>query len=303
LDYAMISFEVYGATNAAIVYGKNLSYTMVKEINTSPSRSKYSIILEDLEDGTTYNYKIRLTDIDGYIYESIENNTFTTPPKPKISNVRIQELKEVASPTVMFSWESNTKVTSIVTYREDIPNSPSKNQVDMKYISGLHEMEISGLTPQTEYIAYVEGVDGYGNKATSESIRFTTATDTRPPKISNVVVEPDLLSRTEQTEKSRSAQFVVSWETDEPATSKVEYGEGGAGVYTSSSKLDQELRTKHLVIISGLTPSKVYSLQVVSSDNYENEAKYGPLVSITPKSNSTIFETVLGTISNIFKVF
>jgi len=35
LDYAMISFEVYGATNAAIVYGKNLSYTMVKEINTS----------------------------------------------------------------------------------------------------------------------------------------------------------------------------------------------------------------------------------------------------------------------------
>jgi hypothetical protein len=303
LDFAMISFEVYGATKAAIVYGVNFSYTGIKEINTSPSRSSYSIILNDLEDGTTYNYKIRLTDLDGYIHESIENNTFTTPPKPRISNIRIQELKEVASPTVMFSWESNTKVTSIVTWREDREGSTPKNQVEIEYVSGLHEMKISGLIPQTEYIAYVEGVDEYGNKATSETIRFTTATDTRPPKIYNVVVEQDLLSRTEQIEKSRSAQFVVSWETDEPATSRVEYGEGGAGLYTSSSKLDQELRTKHLVIISGLTPSKVYSLQVVSSDNYGNEGKYGPLVSITPKSNSTVFETVIGTISNIFRIF
>lgn len=303
LDYAMISFEVYGATKATIVYGKNLSYTAIQEINTSPNRSNYSVILNELEDGTTYNYKMRLTDTDGYIYESIENNAFTTPPKPMVSNVRVQEIKEVASPTVMFSWQSNTKINSIITYKEDSSDSIPKNQIDMEYVSGLHEMEISGLLPQTQYIAYIEGVDEYSNKAISESIRFTTATDTRPPKILNVVVEPDLISRTDQSDKSRSAQFVVSWETDEPATSKVEFGEGGAGLYTSSSKLDQELRTKHLVIISGLIPSKVYSLQVVSADSYENTAEYGPLVSITPKSNDTIFETVLGTISNIFKIF
>lgn len=303
LDYAMITFEVYGATKAAIVYGINLSYTGIKEINTSPSRSSYSIILDGLEDGKTYNYKIRLTDIDGYIHESIENNAFTTPPKPRISNVRIQELKEVASPTVMFSWQSNTEINSIVTFREDKEGAKSKDQIDKKYVSGLHEMEISGLIPQTEYTAYVEGVDEYGNKATSETVRFTTATDTRPPKIFNIVVEPDLLSRSDQTDKSRSAQFVVSWETDEPATSRVEFGEGGAGLYTSSSKLDQELRTKHLVIVSGLTPSKVYSLRVVSSDSYGNASEYGPLVSITPKSNNTVFETILGTISDIFNIF
>jgi hypothetical protein len=303
LDYAMISFEVYGATKAAVVYGENLSYTSIKELNTSPNRSGYSVLLNNLEDGTIYNYKIRLTDIDGYIYESIENNTFTTPPKPEISNVRVQELKEVASPTVTFSWESNTKTNSIVTFREDKEGTKAKDQIDKEYVSGLHEMEISGLVPQTEYIAQVEGVDEYGNKAVSESVRFTTATDTRPPKILNVVVEPDLLSRSDQTDKARSAQFVVTWETDEPATSKVEFGEGGAGLYTSSSKLDQELRTKHLVIVSGLTPSKVYSLKAVSSDSYGNVSEYGPLVSITPKSNDTIFETILGTISNIFKIF
>jgi hypothetical protein len=164
-------------------------------------------------------------------------------------------------------------------------------------------MEISGLIPETPYVGYVEGVDQLGNRATSEQIRFTTATDTRPPKIFNVMVEEDLLSRSAQSDRSRSAQFIVSWETDEPATSRIEFGEGGAGVYTSSTKVDQELRTKHLVIVSGLTPSKVYSLQILSSDASENVGRYGPIVAITPRSASTVLETVLGTISDIFKVF
>ncbi len=303
LDYAMISFEVYGATKATILYGKNLNYTALAEINTSPRRSSYSLLIDGLDDGSTYYYKIQLTDIDGYIYDSIENRTFTTPPRPKISNVRIQELKEVPSPTVVFSWETNTEVNSIVTYRQDVEGAKTMDQVEMEYKKGLHEMEISGLIPETPYVGYVEGVDQLGNRATSEQIRFTTATDTRPPKIFNVMVEEDLLSRSAQSDRSRSAQFIVSWETDEPATSRIEFGEGGAGVYTSSTKVDQELRTKHLVIVSGLTPSKVYSLQILSSDASENVGRYGPIVAITPRSASTVLETVLGTISDIFKVF
>lgn len=303
LDYALITFEVYGATKASVLYGKNSSYTDMKETNTSTSRSKYSIMINDLQDGTTYNYKIRLTDIEGYIYDSIENHSFTTPPKPKISNVRIQELKEVASPTVLISWESNTEINSIIRYQENTSGIREMDKVDMKYVKGAHEMEISGLKPQTEYLAYAEGVDQLGNKAVSESIRFTTKTDTRPPKIFNIKVEEDLLSRTVQTEKSRSAQLIVTWETDEPSTSKVEFGEGSVGIYSSSSRIDQALRTKHLVIISGLTPSKVYSLQIVSSDDAGNTAKFGPLVSITPKSNNTVLETVFGTIADIFKIF
>lgn len=303
LDYAMISFEVHGATKATILYGKNLSYTAFAEINTSPARSSYSLLIDGLDDGATYYYKIQLTDIDGYIYDSIENRTFTTPPRPQISNVRIQELKEVASPTVVFSWESNTEVNSIVTYRQDSEGAKAKDQIKIEYKKGLHEMEISGLIPETPYIGYVEGVDQLGNRATSEQIRFTTATDTRPPKIFNVVVEESLLSRSAQSDRLRSAQFIVSWETDEPATSRIEFGEGGAGVYTSSTKVDQELRTKHLVIVSGLTPSKVYSLQILSSDPSENVGKYGPVVAITPRSANTVLETVLGAISDIFKVF
>ena len=303
LDYAIVSFEVFGATKASVAYGRSYSYTAQKEINTSPTRSKYSVVLDNLDDGVQYSFKIRLTDADGYIYESIENNTFTTPPRPQISNVRVQELKDVASPTVVFSWDTNTYTNSVIRYREDSPDAREIDKIDVKMVMGEHQMEISGLVPTTSYVAVVEGIDDFGNKAVSEEVRFTTNTDTRPPKIYNVKVEQDLLGRSIQTDRSRSAQLIVSWETDEPATSKVNFGEGGAGVYTSSTRMDQEFRTKHLVIISGLTPSKVYSLEAESVDASGNSGKYGPLVSITQKSSNTVMETILNSISNIFNIF
>jgi hypothetical protein len=303
LDYAIISFEVFGASKAAVVYGRSLAYTAIEEINTSPARSKYSVVLEDLGDGVEYNYKIRLTDADGYIYDSIENNVFRTPPRPQISNVRVQELREVANPTVVFSWKTNTHTNSIVRFREDFEGARERDQVSMEKLKGEHEMILTGLDSETPYIAYVEGVDDYGNKAVSEGVRFTTDIDTRPPKILNVKIEQDLQGRSVQTDRSRSAQFIISWETDEPATSKVNYGEGGGGAYTSSSRLDQEYRMKHLVIVSGLTPSKVYSLEIESTDPSGNTGRYGPLVSITPKSTNTVLETILNTMSNMFNIF
>ena len=49
------------------------------------------------------------------------------------------------------------------------------------------------------------------------------------------------------------------------------YGEGTSGIYNYSTQTDSELRTKHVVVISGLTPSKVYILEQ-SIDTAENEA-------------------------------
>jgi hypothetical protein len=164
LNYAVVSFEVFGATKASVIYGRSFSYTAEKEINTSPTRSKYSVVLDGLDDGIQYSYKIRLTDADGFIYDSIENNTFTTPPKPKISNVRVQELRDVESPTVVFSWDTNTYTNSIIRYREDKEDSREIDKADMKMVKGEHKMEISGLVPTTVILAYVEGVDDYGNR-------------------------------------------------------------------------------------------------------------------------------------------
>lgn len=300
LDFAMLSFEVEGASKASVLYGKTASYGGLKEVNTSPFKTKYTVILENLSDNTTYNYMIRLVDSEGYSYDSIENHTFVTPPLPKISNVTVEELKGVASPTVIFNWSSNTEITSVVTYLEEGNVSSTVDKVVLKMEKGAHKMNISGLNPQTKYVATIEGVDKLGNKAVSEAIRFTTATDTRPPMVSTVKVESNLLSRSIQGDKSRSAQLIISWDTDEPSTSRVEYGEGSSGAYNNSSQTDFEMRTKHSVIISGLTPSKVYHLNVVSLDTAGNQGNYGPVISITTKASDTVYETVINSVLNIF---
>lgn len=300
LNYAMVSFTVDGASKVSVVYGKNESYGGIKEINTSIIKSRYTVMLSDLSDGTLYNYKFKLTDSDGFIYDSLENHTFTTPPMPKISKIHVEEVREVASPTVKFDWESNTGINSIITYYIAGKANKAMDKVDVKIVKGLHEMTITGLAPDTKYVAVIEGVDNFGNRVVSDAINFTTLTDTRPPIISNTRVEGTLLSSSIQSNKERSAQLIVSWETDEPSDSRVEYGEGSTGLFTSSTQTDQELRTKHTVIISGLTPSKVYHLNIVSKDIAGNMAEYSSLIAITPRASETVLNTVLG---SIFKIF
>lgn len=301
LNYAMLSFTTSGASKASVLYGTTLSYGGIVEINTSPSTSSYTVSLNDLKDGTTYNYKIRLTDVEGYIYDSLENHTFVTPPMPKVSNVYVEEIVGVASPTVLFEWQSNTKISSIITYYPLNNKENAVDKVDLTLTEGKHTMEISGLIPETEYGATVEGVDSLGNKAVSDEVRFTTATDTRPPEILNIRVEGTVMSTSVQTDRNRSAQLIVRWETDEPATSRVEYREGSGDSYNNSTQTETEKRTKHVVIISGLTPSKVYNLNIISSDEAGNIREMKPVISITPKTTDTVFDKLLGSFLNIFE--
>jgi len=301
LNYAILKLTTNGATKARIVYGKTKTYGGSEEINTSTESSEYSIMLRELEDGTDYHYKIVLTDEEGYEYESFEDHMFTTPPKPQVSNVKIQEKKGVATPTIGVFWESNIAVNSIVKYSHD---GKSLDKVDMELIEGEHVMEIENLDSDSAYQLTVEGVDEMGNRATSEVYAFTTATDTRPPQVYGIKSAGDIQSSDVQSDRGRSAQLIIDWETDEPSTSQVMYGEGASSDgYPYSTQTDSEMRYKHVVIVSNLSPSKVYHFKVLSKDGAGNVGESGSVTSITPKSTDTVIESVLGSLSKIFSFF
>jgi hypothetical protein len=301
LNYAIIKLTTSGATKAQITYGKTKNYGGSIEINTSTKSSEYSIMLQDLEDGTEYHYKIVLTDEEGFEYESFEDHVFSTPPRPQVSNVQIQEKRGVPTPTIEVFWESNIPVNSIVRYSKE---GKTLDKVDMELIEGEHVMEIDGLDPDSAYQLIVEGVDAMGNRATSGVYAFTTATDTRPPEVLGIKSEGDIQSSDIQTDRSRSAQLIISWETDEPSTSQVLYGEGAANDgYPYSTQTDAEMRYKHVMIVSNLTPSKVYHFKVVSRDSAGNVGESGSVTSITPKSTDTVVDSVLGSLSRIFNFF
>ncbi len=77
---------------------------------------------------------------------------------------------------------------------------------------------------------------------------------------------PPVISAVQVTPASNSA--TVTWTTDEPATSHVDYGTTAA--YELGSADDATLSTAHSLSFGGLAPSSPYHVRVVSTDAYGN---------------------------------
>lgn len=299
LSSAVIRFTSKGASEVNIYYGKTTDFGGVKNVATSTQESSYSVELSKLDDGTKYYFKINPFDIEGEEYEEATVLNFKTLPRPRISNVAIEEIKGTPQPTLKITWESNTEISSIINYFPvDKPNADA-DQVDLKRVKGAHEMEITGLLPETKYGLQVKGRDKIGNEAKSDVMFFTTDIDNRPPAISNVQVEGMIVQGDGVNEEAK-AQLIVSWDTDELSTSQAEVGEGSGGDYTQVTQEDSNQAVNHLVIISNLTPSKVYHLRVKSRDAAGNVGESEDQVTITPKATESPFELVLKALGDIF---
>lgn len=299
ISSAYINFTVTGASKVKVFYGESTSFGGIKEISTSKSESTYSIQLTGLLDGTKYFYKINGFDSEDDEYEGTTLD-FETLPRPKVSEVRLQQVGGTAQPTVLVTWNTNTPVSSIVTYYPTGDTGSSRDEVNVALKTGLHRMILSGLLPNTPYSLIVKGRDRVGNEAISDVQSFTTATDTRPPQISNLKVEGAMIPNSSDQGQGQTSQLVVSWDTDEAATSQVEFGEGTGSSYAQKTQEDSNLTFNHLVVISNLSPSKVYHLRTLSKDSVGNGQSSIDVVTVTPKATENALDLVIGNFSEVF---
>jgi hypothetical protein len=96
--------------------------------------------------------------------------------------------------------------------------------------------------------------------------------DTTPPAISSVSATPN------------STTAVVTWTTDEPATSQVEYGTVSP---TTATPVDSTLVLDHSVTLTGLSPQTNYVYRVNSTDAASNPAS-SPTLSFTTTAFSNL---------------
>ncbi len=296
IDSALLSFKAEGASQVRLYYGESTSFGGIQNISTSTTASTYTAQITGLLDGTKYYYKLNGIDTEGSEYEGTTLD-FTTLPRPEISNLRLQEVRGTAQPTMLVTWESNTPISSIVNYTPLDGTAVARDQVDVTLKSGDHRMLLRGLLANTRYQLNVSGIDKAGNEAVSQPQSFTTATDTRPPQISNLKVEENLPQRNSDTP---TAQLIVSWQTDEPATSQVEFGEGTGSTYGNRSQEDSGLKVNHYVVISNLSPSRVYHLRALSNDDVGNTGSSVNTVSITPKATNQALDLVVTNMQQVF---
>ena len=120
-------------------------------------------------------------------------------------------------------------------------------------------MTLTNLVPGVLYHFLVSSTDASSNTASGSDTTFTTTggINVTPPVISNVQA---VVTDTTAT---------ISWTTDEPATSVVNYGlSAGYG----SSESDPALVTSHSITLANLTPGVQYHFLVSSADASSNSA-------------------------------
>ena len=294
LDKATINFTSSGANDVIVVYGQSTDFGGSTELAISPNEATYGVTLSGLVDGTKYYYRVDLYDVDGAVYPG-DIYSFETLPRPKILNVKLQQVKGTATSTVLITWSSNTEISSIATYYPSASPSLVRDDVDIK-MSKAHSTIIKGLISNADYTLVVKGRDKGGNEAVSQPQTFTTASDTRPPEISNVNTEMSIVGTSQQA----TAQIIVSWDTDELSTSQVMFGEGSNGALANKTQTDSALVYSHLVVIQNLSPSTVYRLRAVSADAASNVAESTDNVIITPKETESALNLVVGNLSQAF---
>ena len=187
----------------------------------------------------------------------------------------------VSGQTATISWTTNVNADSFVIYDTDNTFVTSREQGSSDKSSSAHSVELNGLSANTTYYYRVRSERVNGGITTDSSINsFTTGsddtgeepvssgggggiliidkTDEQAPIITNV-----------ETQDLDSGGIEVSWETDEEATSFVEYGltESYGTTYGSWGT-----STNHAVNLNNLEEDALYYYRALSSDSWGNLA-------------------------------
>ncbi|MCZ7356004.1 MAG: hypothetical protein O8C66_08475 [Candidatus Methanoperedens sp.] len=202
-----------------------------------------------------------------YYLDDISLEWIDDPNPPLISNVSVTNITWKSAEV---RWQTD-EYTNSTLYSVAGDNNFSYEETDY---TREHKIILTNLTPSTTYRVHIISRDHQANASVSANIaenysEFTTAPpDVIPPVISNVWVS-DI----------KSDRASIYWTTDEPADSRVYYGENNY----SANKTDDSLTTSHRVVITGLKLLNSYQYKVASQDESRNLAAYEE----TPPMNFT----------------
>ena len=172
-----------------------------------------------------------------------------------------------------------TQSIAVVTWYTDEPsNGVAEYGTGAGYGSSLadpaftteHSLTLTGLAAATEYHVRVSGKDVYGNGPTyGKDVTFRTnkAEDRKAPAVSNVKVE-GVSDRT----------ALISWETDEPADSLVEYGTTRE---PDRRAANATFVSRHTILLTGLAPGTAYYFRARSVDPSGNGPGSSELLGFT----------------------
>jgi hypothetical protein len=293
LSSADVTWETTTLAVSSLNYGNNSNLDKKLDDVSGSNTTKHSVKISDLSHSTRYSFRISGTDADNNELTS-DLYYFETLPMPKVENLKLDLVKDQSRPKVKVSWNTNVATSSIVKYSggDESPREEAKAKLVTE-----HEVMIENLSDETNYKISVSGMDSIGNLTAETSSTILTPQDSRPPQISDIAIETSNVGLNRQDK----AQVVVSWKTDEPASSRVEYGVGLSGDnFEKQTSEDVNLSTNHVVIISDLEPTSPYHLKVTSKDKAGNLTKSDDQAVVSSEVPKSVLRVLLNALESTF---
>ncbi len=262
----------HGPTNT---YGNNPSAGAL-------SGNSQTYVLNNLAQNTTatspYHFAVQSIDQAGNASAWSSDRTFwndLTAPTITVSPTEIN----VTDTDATIQWTTNEAGTGRVLYG---PTTSYGSMSGTIVSAAAHTIHLKGLTPNTTYYYVVLSSDPAKNQSISSPNNFTT-TDHVPPSIS--IVEATVTSDTDAT---------ITWDTNEPSNSRVEYSLNPSFSPSSFSSLDGTNVSSHSVDLIGLTQATQYYYRVRSCDAAGNCSTSTPDKTFTTtNTNPPVFSSIL----------
>ncbi len=295
---AIITWTTDKKSTTAVNYAKEWEYQPLDPTpytNTSVNADEFSTVhhieLDGLDPGVTYHYQVASKGTIGPEAKSSDFIFKTTSELPVISDIRVQKAKES---TVTVSWRTNVSTAATLEYTNQRTKT-TLSQGDTSLLTN-HEFTLKNLEGSTSYVLVIKATDEFKNQAASLPIKFSTVIDQIPPAISKLSSDSTLYPG-----KNSKIQTIISWETDEPATSQVFYQEGiQASSTVVALPIDASFDNRHIVVVTKFSPGSVYKYWVESTDSSGNTSKSATFSLLAPQAKETIVDVIIKNFESVF---
>jgi hypothetical protein len=243
-----VVWEMERETTSFVQFG--LTEALGEEQGESELRRSHNVNVEGISPETTYYYRVKSVDIDGNIYTSTIT-TFTTLEAPRVSDVLASDVKLFDA---LITWETNKPTTTRIDY--GLTTDYGFTVADTSgSLTTTHTMKLENLLDGNTYHFRPTGSDSTGNSPESSDYNFTTLTF---PKVLDIAYENKSQGQTE-----------VTWTTNVPTSSEVEYYNQAIAPKTQGNSAQV---TEHSVLLFGLEDATNYQYKVKGFDQFGYQA-------------------------------
>src|SRR3989344_2075284 len=258
LSSARVSFKTNVQAKGELKYGETSEFGSVKEFDSFGQ--DFSIALTGLKDTTDYFYGFRMVTSDGDVFAQEVINKFETLPMPVVSNVEVEPVLKVDTPTLKVTYTSNIDTSTTVLYSTS--GATQLERTASEPLSTKHSIVLSGLLPKRSYKIIAGGGDSFGNDAAPETVYATTKDDTKPPEILSFAIMS-------QPQTDGKTILVAKVESNEPTVAQLEVAQGSSATSYNISGQADTLNQSHNLSIS-VPAGGIYSVRVKLADSSGN---------------------------------